>query len=229
MQDNSNTHLIIIFLLFITIINLFILDLKVFNPMSNIQISDISTVNISPSPDQVTTQNSSNSLSANSQPITNNLSCPINCLSIIQNATKSSNIGTANAPKISNQVNSPSQSHETYIPLGTGTTSKTDWEDITSTDTTLDPSNYVSIKEVYFIASLKNPTQNGSVVAELYNVTDKHPVWNSQVVMNGPVTQTITSPIITLDNGNKLYRVKLKSTLGYQVSLDNAKIKIISN
>ncbi len=218
MQDSSNTHLIIISLLFITIINLFVLDLKVFNPMSNIQISDISTSNISPT---IST--------TNTQLITNNNSCPIGCLSIIQEATKGSRLGTTILTDTSNQVNLPSQSHETYIPLGTGTTSKTEWEDITSTDTTVDPSNYGTIGEAYFIASLKNPTQNGQVEAQLYNVTDKHPVWNSSVVLNGPLTQTITSPLITLDKGNKLYRVQLKSTLGYQVSLDNAKIKIISN
>ncbi len=220
MQDSPNTHLIIIFLLFITIINLFILDLKVFTPTSNIQISDISTVNISPT---LTAANYPQSTD------NNNLSCPTSCLSLIQEATKGSKTGASNLTGPADQVSQSSQTHETYIPLGTGTTSKSEWEDITASDTTLDPSNYGSIKEARFIASLKNTTQNGQVEAQLYNVTDKHPVWNSQVIMNGPVTQTITSPVITLDSGNKLYRVQLKSTLGYQVSLDNAKIKIISN
>lgn len=217
MQDSTNTHLIIIFLLFITIVNLFILDLKVFNPASNVLISDISTSNISPTTfTQPTTYYTSTPLGVNPQPIANNLSCPSACLSLIQQRYVSSNTEVV------------VQTKEFYIPLGSGTTAKSDWEDLTATETVIDPANYGMIKEAYFIASLKNSTQNGQVEAQLYNVTDKHPVWNSQVIMNGPISQTITSPVITLDRGNKLYRVQLKSTLGYAVSLDNAKIKIIS-
>lgn len=224
MQESPNTHLIIIFLLLVTIINLFILDLKVFNPAANVLISDITTSNISPT---ISTTNTSTSLGVNYQPLINdNNSCPIACLSIIQQATISASQSSLQGHPLQIALE---QSREYYIPLGNGNTSKTTWEDITGTDTTIDPSNYGSIKEVYFIASLKNPTQNGQMEAQLYNVTDKHPVWNSLVILNGPLTQTITSHQITLDRGNKLYRVQLKSSLGYSVSLENAKIKIISN
>jgi hypothetical protein len=112
--------------------------------------------------------------------------------------------------------------------LGSGSTDKTDWDNLTATETIIDPGNYGTIKEAYFIVSLKNPTQNGQTDVQLYNVTDKHPVWGSHVVMNGPQSQTINSNSIQLDKGAKLYRVQLKSSLGYSVSVENAKIRIVS-
>lgn len=214
MHDDTS-HMVIIFLLTIITVNLFLLDLKVFSPENNVKIADIST-STSPNP----------TITYNPQPITNNLSCPVSCLSLIQQATSSSRVG-ANSQLITNN-SQPITSREYYIPLGSGSTSKTDWDEITATETIIDPANYGSIKEAYFIASLKNPTQNGQAEAQLYNVTDKHLVWNSHTRMTGPISQTITSNIITLDKGAKLYRVQLKSTMGFTVSLENAKIRIIS-
>ncbi|MBI4990680.1 hypothetical protein HZB96_01135 [Candidatus Gottesmanbacteria bacterium] len=214
MQDNSPTHLILIGLLMIIAVNLFVLDLKVFTP-SSIQLSDVSTVNTSPTP--LISPISSN---------LSNLSCPASCLSAIQQATTSAGLGSNLLQGRAFQTAS-GQSRETYIPLGSGSTSKSNWDDLTATETVIDPGNYGNIKEAYFIASLRNPTQNGQAEAQLYNVTDKHPVWGSQVTMNGPSSQTITSGKITLDNGTKLYRVQLKSTLSYQAFLDNAKIRIM--
>ncbi len=199
MEQNSNTHLVILGLLLMIVLNLFILDLKVFSPAS-VRLSDITTT-IEPTAANIKTT-------------------PTNFL---PTTTPSPTL-----PPIKTYTTAAQTPRETYIPLGTGSTSKSSWEDITATETVVDPANYGTIKEAYFIASLRNPTQNGSVEAQLYNVTDKHPVWGSHVILNGPKEQTITSSKITLDAGNKLYRVQLKSTLSYQAFLDNAKIRIIS-
>lgn len=211
MQDNSFTHIVIIFLLTLITINLFILDLKVFTP-SGVQVSDIATVAISPA-------TSPSVFSSDS-------GCPASCINLI-NATSSSA-----SEKTSTQTIQPKSSglsaKEYYIPLGSGTTQKSDWEDVAATETLIDPSNYPSIKEVYFVASVRNPTQNGQIEAQLYNVTDKNPVWNSHMIMKGPASQTIQSEKITLPTGTKLYRVQLKSSLQFQAFLDNAKIRIIT-
>lgn len=219
MNDNSYTHLILIFLLTIVAANLFILDLKVFSPNSSVMFSEVS-ISATPPPTSISGQNDARATF-----------CPQSCLSIIEVATQSSKVSvvapsqpaTGNVQPITSRV-----SRESYIPLGTGSTDKSSFADLTATETSIDPANYGTIKEAYFIASLKNPTRNGSVEAQLYNVTDKHPVWNSLVTMNGAESQTITSGKITLDTGNKLYRIQLKSTLNYTVSLDNAKLRIIS-
>lgn len=214
MRDNSS-HIVIIFLLTLITLNLFLLDLKVFAPENNIKISDISTI-ATPIP----------TVTNHPQLSTNNLSCPNSCLTLIQKATESNNLNSNLQLTTNNQQQVASR--EFYIPLGSGSTSKSEWTDIIGTDTVIDPGNYGNIKEAYFIASLSNPTQNGAVEAQLFNVTDKHLVWGSTVTMNGPSAQTITSGKITLDKGAKLYRVQLKSTLRYTASLDNAKIRIIT-
>lgn len=219
MQDNSYTHLILIFLLTIIAANLFILDIKVFSPNSVIMLSQVS---ISATPPPTTT---------NKQESTRDFSCPQSCLSIIERATESSTISVGSPPQLTTdnrQLTTARVARESYIPLGAGSTDKSSFADLTATETVIDPANYGTVKEAYFIASLKNPTRNGSVEAQLYNVTDKHPVWGSTVTMSSAESQTISSGKITIDTGSKLYRVQLKSTLNYTVSLDNSKIRIIS-
>lgn len=214
-ENSSFTHISILFLLILLAANLLVLDLKIFSPAA-VTVSDVSIVN-SPTPDPSTLQ-MNNSISY----------CPASCLSLISQATQSANIGSPaemidTSPK---PVNLPAR--EYYVPLGNGSTDKSYWDDQTATETVIDPANYGRVTEAYFIASLKNPTQNGMAEAQLYNVTDKHPVWGSHVIMNGPLQQTISSGKIVLDSGSKLYRVQLKSSLNYPISLENAKVRIIA-
>ena len=215
MQDNWSTHLVIVFLVVLSAINLFILDIFVFNKSFTVRVSDVAVVKPS-----IPTTLSDYSLSQ----------CPLSCLNAISEATKSNSAigGTNQAITDSSVVNQISSPREYYIPLGSGSTNNNTFKDLTATETVIDPGNYGTIKEAYFIASFTNSTRNGQVEAQLYNVTDNHPVWGSHVVMNGPASQTITSDKITIDNGSKLYRVQLKSTLSFDVTLDNAKVKILT-
>lgn len=234
MEQNSYVHLITVGLLGIVAVNLLILDLKVFSPPFENQVANINKLQTS-----VNNPTISKSTAEYQQPTTDNrqlttdLSCSNACLLAIQQATISAKLDSSlyqghPLQMASEGVKSQPVSRETYIPLGTGSTSKSDWTDLTATETLINPASYGNVKEAYFIASLRNPTQNGQVEAQLYNATDKHPVWGSHVVMKGPVSQTISSGKITLDAGNKLYRVQIKSTLQFEAFLDNAKIRIIS-
>ena len=218
MQDNQSTHLVIVFLVVLSAINLFILDIFVFNKSFEVRVSDVSVVK----PSSVPTVLTDDSASPQFQ-------CPLSCLNAISEATKSSSsIGGTDRTVTDESFVRVSTSREYYIPLGSGSTTNNNFKDLTATETVIDPSNYGTIKEAYFIASLSNPTRNGQVEAQLYNVTDNHPVWGSHIIMNGPVSQAITSDKITLDRGSKLYRVQLKSTLSFDVSLDNAKVRILT-
>jgi hypothetical protein len=212
MHNHLASHPIIIFLLVLIVGNLIIIDISLFST-SGIKLSDIST-QLSPTP------------KASSIPSSNEFVCPKSCLALFQQATPSAVIPTT-VPNIETKTEAKTPK-EYYIPLGTGESDKSDWTDLTATETVIDPGNYGEIREAYFTASLRNPTQNGQVEAQLFNVTDKHIVWGSHVIMNGPVSQTISSQKITLDTGGKLYRVQLKSSMSYKVYLDNAKIRIIS-
>lgn len=116
---------------------------------------------------------------------------------------------------------------EYYIPLGTGSTTNNEWEDVTGAEITIDPANYPNIKEVHFEAGLRIPVANGTVTARLFNVTDQHPVWFSDVSAGTSTSTFASSGKITLDKGSKLYRVQIMSSLQYPAFMDMARIKIV--
>ena len=63
----------------------------------------------------------------------------------------------------------------------------------------------------------------------LYNVTDKHPVWFSDVSLEGGTPALLISKPITLDSGNKTYQVQMKTSLKFQAFLDQSRLHIITN
>lgn len=116
---------------------------------------------------------------------------------------------------------------EFYIPLGTGSTRNDAYEDLTAAESYIDTNNYSNIKQATFEVYLRNPTGNGRVYAKLFNASDKHDVWFSEVFIEGTGVTRKEVPII-LESGKKLYRVMLKSTLRYDAYVDAARIKIIT-
>lgn len=212
MDDHSAVHLILISLVVLVIVNLFVLDLKLFSSRTAVRIADMQTV-VTP---------------ASNPEIVEKDTCGPNCQRMIEQKVQealaslaSPSPGQAPAP-IAARV-----ARESYVPLGSGLTTKSTWDNLPATETWIDTSSYGTITDVTFIAGLRNPTKNGEVEVQLYNVTDGHPVWRSHLVMTGNTSQTLTSGPIQLDNGKKLYRVQLKSTLSYDVYLDSAKLRIV--
>lgn len=212
-QDLPFAHIGILILLLLIAINLFILDLKIFYP-DNVLFAQLKTTSAVPTAPIIET--------------TNRLSCPASCIEEINKVTENARIGIpTTVPPLPNlQINKTDK--EFFIPLGTGATTKNDWENLVGTETVINPSTYGTFREALLIVSLKNTTQNGQAETRLYNVTDNYAVFGSHIIMNGPIEQTITSQKFALPQGSKLYRVQLKSTLSYPVSLDNARLKIIA-
>lgn len=124
-------------------------------------------------------------------------------------------------------VKTASAVKEFFIPLGSGSTKNDQWEDIAGVEAFIDTNGYTSIQTVYFEVSMHIPTKNGTVYARLYNVTDKHPVWFSEVSTDSDVSKQVSAQI-KLDSGNKQYRVQMKTTLRYPSLLDFARVKIIT-
>lgn len=116
---------------------------------------------------------------------------------------------------------------ETYVPLGSGTVASADWQEIGGLEAVIDRANYSQIKSIIFEGSLSIPTGNGVVSAKLFNVTDKHEVWFSQIEVQGAASQRTESKEISLSSGRKLYRVMMKSSMSYEAILKDARIKII--
>lgn len=211
MDDHAAVHLIIISLLVLVIINLFLLDMRLFAPSTAVRVSEMQTVAPPTAAPQIDTRDT----------------CSVECQRIIAQKVQEAVASLATPSPVLVARTESATVREYYIPLGSGSTTKSTWENLTATETWIDTSSYGKISEVMFIAGLRNPTKNGQVEAQLYNVTDNHPVWGSHVVMSNNVSQTITSGPIQLDTGKKLYRVQLKSTLSYDAYLDTAKLRIL--
>lgn len=115
---------------------------------------------------------------------------------------------------------------EIYVAFGSGTNSSNEWMDVPGLQAYLDSTKYEQIKKVVFEAALLIPTGNERAYARLYNVTDKHPVWFSEISLEGGEPQLLTSQPITLDTGNKLYQVQMKTSLKYNATITQARLRI---
>jgi hypothetical protein len=123
-----------------------------------------------------------------------------------------------------------SATKEYYVPFGSGTGSSSDWQDVSGLQAYVDSSAYGNIKNVVFEASLHVPTGNENTAVRLYNATDNHPVWYSELDFSGN-TQSVflSSKPISLDSGNKLYKVQMQTQLQYPAILDQSRLHITSN
>lgn len=121
-----------------------------------------------------------------------------------------------------------STAKEYFIPLGGGSSNADDWTDVPGLQAYVDTALYGRIKTVTFEASLRTPTGNQSANARLYNVTDGHPVWNSDVSIEGGTPQLLISSPITLGTGSKLYKVQMKTQLKFITYLDQSRIHIMT-
>jgi len=151
--------------------------------------------------------------------------CPVACLDEIYQAT-------ADARKVSplpqREIEvSKSTAKEFYIPLGSGSTRSNEWVELPGVEAVIDSANFPNVESIIFEATLRIPTANGRVYAKLYNVTDKHDVWFSEVWAEGDKSYRAESANIVFDPGRKVYRVMMKTTMGAEAILDLARLKII--
>lgn len=167
----------------------------------------------------------------NTMPTDNNAVCPQECLSQMRAATSSAKNSPATEKQntINNVNNAASATTKEYfVPFGTGSSKANEWQDVGGLQATINTANYPQIKSVVFEASLHIPTGNQTAYVRLFNVTDKHPVWFSEISASGGTAQFITSPQVSLDSGNKTYQVQMKTSLQYEAILDQARLHIIT-
>lgn len=141
--------------------------------------------------------------------------------------TASPSTAPTSAP-VKAQASAPiSATKEYYVPFGSGTGSSSDWEDVSGLQAYVDSLSYGNIKSVVFEASLHVPTGNENAAVRLYNATDNHPVWYSELDFTGNTSSVfLSSKPISLDNGNKLYKVQMQTQLQFPAVLDQSRIHI---
>lgn len=228
-----------VFLFLLLVINIIILDFKVFKNNSadkNIKTSTISSL------EKNVTKNQ-NSITSDIPVVTQEVSltgnsCDKSCLETIKDATASIKLLQSEIEelKTSRQVSpaqtqngTASQAKEFYIPLGVGSNSTDDWADVAGAQAYIDSTLYGQIKTVTFEATMHIPTGNEIAYVRLYNATDKHPVWYSEMSLEGGTTKILISQPITLDSGRKLYQVQMKTSLKYPAILDQSRVHILTN
>lgn len=155
--------------------------------------------------------------------------CPQSCVSQIQEATASLKLTTTVPPTASGETRASAGAKEFFVPFGSGSNSSSDWKDVEGLQAYIDSTNFEGVKKVTFEASLRIPTGNQTAYVRLFNKTDKHPVWFSEVSVTGGTPALLISEPITLDKGNKLYQVQMKTQLQFSAILDQARIHIITD
>lgn len=116
---------------------------------------------------------------------------------------------------------------EIFIPIGSGSTKKSSYDDLAGLEVSIDSNKYANIESVVFEGSIWVQDGNGKVYAQLYNKTDGHPVWNSEISTSSATGVLTTSSKITLSSGNKTYKVQAKTNLTeFAAHVDSARIKI---
>ncbi len=155
--------------------------------------------------------------------------CPQSCIDQI-NKVEESLSGKISSQSLLLQTTSTqqttNQAKQFFITFGSGTGSSEDWQDVSGLQVTIDSSQYGKIKAAYFETSVYVPSANQDVYVRLYNVTDKHPVWYSDLTFNNAGTaQTQTSQPIILAEGNKAYTVQMKAQLRALTNI-NSRIRI---
>ena len=220
-----------LFKLFISIVllaifsNLVILDIKIFkeNPVKENIIVSQNKENVVDQAKETKTVSLVDKL------------CPNSCLSKISEATESYKALQSQIDNLSKQkqtsgnqqvINTQSQVKEYFIAFGSGSNNTEDWSDVSGLQVYVDSLQYGKIKNVIFEASLRIPTGNQTAYARIYNATDKHPVWFSEVSLEGGTPKLLVSQPITLDQGKKLYQVQMKTSLKYTAVLDQARLRI---
>ncbi len=163
----------------------------------------------------------------------NDSSCSLSCITKINEEVQKLNKQTIQkaVTLTPTETKKPSVSSlsvkEYYIPFGSGSGNSADWQDVAGLQAYVDSVGYPNIKSVVFEASLHIPTGNETVTVRLYNATDGHPVWNSEVNFNGNASSVLlTSSSVSLDSGNKLYKVQMKTQLQFNAILDQSRLHI---
>lgn len=175
-----------------------------------------------------------NSSSPSSQKTDSANSCSNECKALIDESISNlNNVSTNLTPTPVSSTSTTQTStnvREYYVPFGSGSGSSSDWQDLAGLQASIDSKGYGNIKSVTFEVSLHIPTGNETVSVRLYNATDKHPVWNSEITFDGNSTSVFkTSSKISLDNGNVFYKVQIKTQLQFPAILDQSRVHITTN
>lgn len=133
--------------------------------------------------------------------------------------------GTKTTTSTSTQTSSSSSKATQYIyALGYGGSSTaTDWTEISTLNVTVDPSLYVGYTSMQLEAFIRVKDGNGQAFARLYSAGSS--VGSSELSTTSYQNTWVSSGNFTLSS-KKTYTFQVKSLTGYETFLENARLKI---
>ncbi len=207
----------IVFTLIFILLNLAYLDIDSMTAKSNTNTTSVNVAN----PLQT-------SLCANCQTEINQLQTDVNRIMQLNAITITPTLTptpVVNAATLNSQPTGIPQ--EYYVPFGSGGGNYSDWTNVPGLQAYVDSNSYGKIKSVVFEVSLHIPTGNEVASVRLVNATDGRVIAGSQIDFKGNTTsELLTSQPLTLDYGQKLYVVQLKTQLNYNAVIDQSRLHI---
>jgi len=167
--------------------------------------------------------------SISDNPVSSESACLNDCQKIIDETIGNINSTNIDIPvENTTPIKTKTVEREFSISFGSSTSKTSNWEDLLGVEAYIDNTKYGNIKQALFEASISIPNGNQTAYVRLFNVTDKHPVWFSEISIEGGTPRLLISSPIKLDDGNKLYRVQMKTSLSDSANLIQSRLKITS-
>lgn len=118
------------------------------------------------------------------------------------------------------------ETREYFVPMGTGSTNKTEWSDVLSLQATINGDRYGQIVAVYFEASMR--AVNGKVEARLLDRTSASVMHESNIELQGNEYAWVISKPFAVTPGGKTFMVQMRSSSGEEVSINGARLRIVA-
>lgn len=169
--------------------------------------------------------------SSSSQPPETVDTCSEDCQKLLDEkitealATLSEQLSEAKRVKLVVATPSPSVPTTTYLPLGSGGSTKvTNWTVLDGSDFIFDLKDYPEGTKVYWNGNLKAEVSNSRCFARIYDNSNFRAVDFSEQTTNEKTTQNLTSQPLMIWAGRNTYRVEIKSLNGITCSLGSPRL-----
>ncbi|MBI3486077.1 hypothetical protein HY025_04010 [Candidatus Daviesbacteria bacterium] len=131
------------------------------------------------------------------------------------------------APATSQTSSTSTPSYPVYIPLGSGgQIGDRNWNSTGTYQATIDPGNYSGYKNMQLEINTQMIQSVGQANFRLFNSSDNSAVSGSDISTTSSSYVWITSNSFTLASGSKTYVLQIQSTQGYNINVQNARIKV---
>lgn len=120
-----------------------------------------------------------------------------------------------------------SSKYPLYIPIGSSSSSwnPTDWTSLGEFETSINADSYTGYTNMQLEVNFRLVDPSGTASVRLYNVTDGTAV-NSQIDTTSTTFALRSSGTFTLPTGAKTYRIQVKSSIGKDVYIQTARVKV---